>query len=196
LLIVRTAEQEELRADPGRGCGQNRGVPTQLEIRRATDLDAEGIARVLHTVASERVHSAIDRAWTTKEQQGYLRSLSGREAVHVAVADAGLVVGCQTLDLYSPVLHSMAHVAQLGTFILPSWRGRGVGQALFQTTRVFALSAGYRKFVIQVRSSNSAALSFYRRLGFVECGRLGRQVVIDGAEDDEIILEMFLDQRG
>jgi L-amino acid N-acyltransferase YncA len=166
------------------------------EIRRATDQDAEGIARVLDAVVSERVHSAIDRAWTTEEQRRYLASLSDREAVHVAIADSGLVVGCQTLDLYSPVLRSMAHVAQLGTFILPSWRGRGVGAALFHTTRRFALSAGYRKLVIQVRASNAPALSFYQRLGFVECGRLGGQVVIDGREDDEILLELFLDGRG
>jgi L-amino acid N-acyltransferase YncA len=175
--------------------GRIGGVEPSCEIRRATDHDAEGIARVLHTVVSERVHSAIDRAWTTEEQQEYLRSLSDREAVHVAIADSGLVVGCQTLDLYSPVLRSMAHVAQLGTFILPSWRGRGVGETLFHTTHRFALSAGFRKLVIQVRASNSSALSFYQRLGFVECGRLHRQVVIDGGEDDEILLEMFLDRR-
>ena len=161
-------------------------------IRRATEGDAEGIAQLLHTVVSERVYSAIDRAWTADEQQAYLRSLSDREAVQVAVADSDLVVGCQTLDLYSSVLRSMSHVAQLGTFILPSWRGQGVGQRLFHTTRHYALSAGYRKLVIQVRASNAPALSFYRRLGFVECGRLACQVVIDGCDDDEIILEMFL----
>ena len=129
-------------------------------IRRATEGDAEGIAQLLHTVVSERVYSAIDRAWTADEQQAYLGSLSDREAVHVAVADSDLVVGCQTLDLYSSVLRSMSHVAQLGTFILPSWRGQGVGQMLFHTTRHFALSAGYRKLVIQVRASNAPALSF------------------------------------
>jgi RimJ/RimL family protein N-acetyltransferase len=141
---------------------------------------------------SERVHSAIERAWTTEEQQSYLTSLSGREAVHVAVDGSGLVIGCQTLDAYSPGMHSMAHVGQLGTFIVPSWRGWGVGASLFQATRQFALSVGYRKLVIQVRASNASALSFYRRLGFVECGRLRRHVVIDGSEDDEIILEMLL----
>jgi L-amino acid N-acyltransferase YncA len=167
-------------------------VQQQYVIRRATEGDAEGVAQLLHTVVSERVYSAIDRAWTADEQQAYLGSLSEREAVHVAVADSGLVVGCQTLDQYSSVLRSMSHVAQLGTFILPSWRGQGVGQTLFHTTRRFALSAGYRKLVIQVRASNLSALSFYRRLGFIECGRLACQVVIDGCDDDEIILEMFL----
>jgi RimJ/RimL family protein N-acetyltransferase len=169
-------------------------VPPTFQIRRATDHDAAGIARVLDEVVSERVHSAIDRAWTTAEQRRYLHSMSDREALHVAIADSAAIIGCQTLDLYSPVLGSMAHVAQIGTFILPPWRGRGVGQALFQHTRRFAQSAGYRKVVIQVRASNASALAFYRRLGFTDCGRLRQQVVIDGHEDDEILLELFLDR--
>jgi RimJ/RimL family protein N-acetyltransferase len=110
----------------------------------------------------------------------------------VAIAPSGEVVGYQSLDLYSPFLTSMAHVAQLGTYILPAWQRQGVGQALFRATSDFATAAGYRKLVIQVRASNGSALAFYRRLGFVECGRLRRQVVIDGREDDEVILELFV----
>jgi hypothetical protein len=33
---------------------------------------------------------------------------------------------------------------------------------------------------------------FYTKLGFVECGRLSRQVVVDGREDDEVLMECFL----
>ena len=108
------------------------------------------------------------------------------------VADSGQIVACQSLEWYSTVLTTMSHVAQVGTFVLPSWRGRGVGPALFELTRRFAVSAGYRKAVITVRGSNASALSFYRGLGFIECGRLSKQVVLDGVEDDEVLLEMFL----
>ena len=52
------------------------------------------------------------------------------------------------------------------------------------------VGAGYRKLVIQVRASNPGAQSFYRRLGFKECGRLTGQVIIDGIEDDEVLMEM------
>jgi RimJ/RimL family protein N-acetyltransferase len=164
-----------------------------LQVRRATEQDAEGIAGIMHAVASERVHSAIDRAWTAEQERSYLASLSPREAFHVAIAESGEVVGCQSLERYSAFLTSMAHVGQVGTFILPSWRGQRVGQALFAVTRPFALSAGYRKIVIQVRASNASALRFYQRLGFLECGRLRDQVVIDGRDDDEVVLELFLD---
>jgi ribosomal protein S18 acetylase RimI-like enzyme len=163
-----------------------------FHIRRASPEDAAGIVGVLQTIVSERVHSAIERAWTTEQQRSYLGSLSPREALQVAIASSGELVGYQSLDLYSSLLGSMAHVAQLGTFLLPAWRGRGVGRALFLETTRFARSAGYRKIVIQVRASNASAQAFYQRLGFVECGRLEKQVVIDDREDDEIVMECFL----
>lgn len=86
----------------------------------------------------------------------------------------------------------MAHVAQLGTFLRPDARRRGVGQALFHASLNFARERDFSKIVIQVRSSNSGAQAFYRQLGFRECGRLSRQVRIHEHEDDEIIMEFFL----
>lgn len=175
--------------------GLSAAVPSfgsEFCVRRASPQDAQGIVTVVSCIASERVFSAIDRPWPIEQQRRYLESLSERETFHIAVDTSGAVIGFQTLDLWSPSLGSMAHVGQLGTFLLAEWRRRGVGRALFQATASFARSAAYRKFVIQVRASNRGARGFYERLGFIECGRLTRQVVIDGQEDDEILMEVFL----
>jgi len=98
----------------------------------------------------------------------------------------------QMIDLWSSTLTSMAHVGQVGTFILPAWRSRGVGRQLWDVTLPFVRRAGYRKLVIHVRASNTKAQGFYRNLGFADCGRLVRQVIIDGVEDDEVLMELFL----
>ena len=167
-------------------------MESSSRIRRAVPTDAADIAAVLAVIAAERIHSAIDRAWTIEEERRYLESLSPREACHVAVDDRRGIVGLQSLDLWSPLLTSMAHVGQVGTFVLPEWRGRGLGRQLWNATASFAHDAGYRKLVIQIRGSNTAAQAFYRRLGFQDCGRLSRQVIIDGVEDDEALLEFFI----
>jgi RimJ/RimL family protein N-acetyltransferase len=138
------------------------------------------------------VHSAIDRVWSVEHERQYLASLSSREAVHVAVNGDGRVIGLQVLDRWSVVLDSMAHVGQLGTFLLPAWRGQGIGRALWTATSAFARDARYQKLVIQVRAANTSAQAFYHRLGFADCGRLSRQVTIDGRQDDEILMELFL----
>ena len=147
---------------------------------------------VLDVVIAERIHSAIQRAWTIEEERRYLQALSAREAIHLAVDDAHGVVGVQTLDRWSSSLESMAHVGQAGTFLLPEWRGRGIGRSMWKATAAFARDAGYQKIVILVRASNESAQTFYRRLGFQACGRLTRQVTINGISDDEILMELFL----
>ena len=154
--------------------------------------DARAIASVMAAVVAERVYSAVDVAWTPDEQRQFLENLNPREAVHVAEDDASSIVGLQILERWSAVLPSMAHVGQIGTFVLPGWRGRGTGRRLWDTTLAFAGHAGYRKFVIQVRASNLPAQAFYRSLAFEPCGRLTRQVVIDGLDDDEILMERFV----
>jgi RimJ/RimL family protein N-acetyltransferase len=164
-----------------------------VHIRRATEDDAAGIAAVMERIAAERIHSAIDRAWTAAEERDYLRGLSAREAVHVAAVDSGQIIGVQSLDLWAASLNSMRHVGQVGTFLLPEYRRIGLGAALFRATAAFARASGYRKFVIQVRGSNTAARAFYSRLGFRACGLLARQVWIDGREDDEVLMELFLE---
>ena len=165
---------------------------TSLTIRRATEADAFGLVTILEGIAAERVHSAIDVVWPVEKQRTYLASLSDREAVHVAGTGTGQLVGFQILDLWAPTIISMQHVAQIGTFLIPQWRRRGVGRLLFRTTEEFARRAGYAKMIAQVRASNDPAKTFYRRLGFRACGRLTRQVRIDDLDDDEILMEMFL----
>jgi ribosomal protein S18 acetylase RimI-like enzyme len=163
-----------------------------VAIRRATAADAEAIVAILEGIASERIYTAINRPWSADEQRQYLVSLSAREAIHVAEPRGKAIIGYQTLELWAPTLDSMAHVGQIGTFLGPEWRRRGIGEALFQSTLDFARKCDYLKFVIQVRSSNVSAQAFYQRLGFRECGRLTRQVRIGEQEDDEIIMEFFL----
>ena len=161
-------------------------------VRMATAEDAEAIVAVLEGIVAERVYTAIEKPWSVEEQRQYLLSLSPREAFHVAETEQGTVLGYQSLDLYSTILHSMAHVAQLGTFLRPAARRRGVGQALFDASLRFARAHDFSKFVIQVRSSNAGAQAFYKKMGFCACGRLTRQVLINEHEDDEVLMEYFL----
>ena len=117
---------------------------------------------MLAIVAAERVHSAIDRAWTVEQERGYLESLSPREVIHVAITERSEIVGLQVLDRWS-TLESMAHVGHIGTFLLPAHRGRGIGHQLWEATASFAREAGYRKLVIQVRATNTLRASLLSR---------------------------------
>jgi len=163
-----------------------------LAIRTAVEADAAAIVAIIEGIASERIYTAISRPWSADRQRQHLISLSPREAIHVAETERDGIIGYQALELWAPTLDSMAHVGQIGTFLTPEWRRRGIGEALFQSTVNFARDHRFLKFIVQVRSSNLSAQGFYRRLGFRECGRLTRQVRIGEREDDEVIMEFFL----
>lgn len=114
-------------------------------IRRATPQDAAGIVAVLQVIAAERVYSAINRVWPLEDQERYMSGLSPREAIHVATDETQRIVGLQVPDRWASSLDSMAHVGQLGTFMLPEWRRRGVGRRLWNVTLALARAAEYRK---------------------------------------------------
>ena len=165
-------------------------------IERSTTSDAAAVAVLMARISAERIYSAIDQPFTAEEQRAYIASLSEREGIFVARDKDGFIVGLQTLEAWARTINSMRHVAQLGTFIPAEYRRCGIGRMLFEATCEFARAAGYSKLIIQVRASNLPALSFYSSLGFRTAGRLTRQVIIDGVEDDELLFELFLPRLG
>ena len=163
----------------------------EVSVRRASVADARGISAIWKQIVAERQFSAVACAWSPSEEAAYIEGLSPREAVFVANAE-GRVVGFQTLDRWVSYPSFMEHVCQLGTFLSPEWRGRGVGRLLARETFAFAREHGYQKLVIWVRGSNHAAQRFYVGLEFRNCGRLSQQLLIDGTYDDEVLMELFL----
>lgn len=163
----------------------------EIEIRRATPGDAEGISAVWEVVCAERVYTAVNRAFTPQQEREYIATLSEREGIFVAEVE-GRVVGFQSLDLWAKYTDSFDHVGVMGTIILPQWRRMGLGRRLAQHTLDFARASGYEKLVVYVRGGNVRGQAFYRSLGFALKGVLARQVKIDGRYEDEVFMELFL----
>ena len=124
-------------------------------------------------------------------EQKYISSLSDREGIFVAEIK-GQIIGFQSLDKWAGYSDSFDHVGVIGTFILPEWRKRNIGQELSQYTFDFARNHNYEKIVIYVRATNAGAIAFYENLGFVQKGVLSRQLKIDNQYEDEIFMELFL----
>ena len=163
----------------------------QIDIRRATPEDAEALSAVWQVVCAERVYTAVNRPFTPQQERDYIASLSDREGIFLAEVE-GQIAGFQSLDLWAKYTDSFDHVGAMGTIILPQWRRRGIGRRLAQYTLAYARAHSYEKVVVYVRAGNDAAQAFYRSLGFIPKGVLGRQVKIDGQYEDEVFMELFL----
>ena len=66
--------------------------------------------------------------------------------------------------------------------VAPGQRGQGLGAALMQHIEQQLLALGCPKLNLQVRSSNTAVLDFYRHLGYAqdEVVSLGKRLIPDG----------------
>jgi hypothetical protein len=73
-------------------------------IRKATEADAAAIIALLEGIASERIHTSINKPWSADRQRHYIGSLSVREAIHVAETEREGIIGYQTLDLLAPTI--------------------------------------------------------------------------------------------
>lgn len=163
----------------------------EVTIRKANAGDAEAISDIWKVVCSERIYTAVNRPFTPQQERRYLASLSDREAVFVVEIE-DQIIGFQSLDLWVKYTDSFDHVGIIGTFILPIWRRKSIGKQLINHTFHFASINGYEKFVIYIRAKNSGAIAFYKNLEFTQKGILARQVKIDGQNEDEIFMELFL----
>ncbi len=163
----------------------------QICIRKALPEDAEEISDIWIVICAEREYSAVNRPFTPKQEREYLISLSDHEGIFVAEFE-DQIVGFQSLDRWAKYSDSFDHVGVIGTFVLPMWRRKKIGNQLTQYSFNFARKHNYEKIVIYIRASNSGAINFYSILGFVQKGILARQVKIDNQYDDEIFMEFFL----
>lgn len=163
-----------------------------MKIRRATVGDAESVAAVLNGVIAEGDLTVFDQPFSAEEERIFISSLGARSVLHVAEVD-GTCVGVQSVDLFSPWIAALSHVATMGTWVAPKARGRGVGRTLFTESLTFARSHDYAKVVVQVLAMNDRALHFYRCLGFTDIGIFKKHARLSGAFHDEVYLEILLD---
>lgn len=94
----------------------------------------------------------------------FLNELHNPAAVTYVAVSAGTVIGFLNAGfvLDEGAVNNIA--------VLPSYRGRGVGQALLERTIARCKAQGITSLMLEVRKSNEAALHLYRKLDFVTVG--------------------------
>lgn len=75
-----------------------------------------------------------------------------------------------------------------GTGVIPEYRGRGVAKDLFAFLERRLKEAGFRQYLLEVLTSNTAAATLYRKLGFEVTRRLAvfRSNTASGRSSDDV----------
>jgi RimJ/RimL family protein N-acetyltransferase len=138
-----------------------------LLVREAGPADAEALAALGRAVGSEAEGWLItDHNWRSpSDERRYLKSLRRypHAAVFVAETSGGIIGRLSIARDAHPASH---HVADLGLMVAEGNRRQGVGTALIEEARKWALAAGVRKLELHVFPHNEPAIALYEKLGF------------------------------
>jgi ribosomal protein S18 acetylase RimI-like enzyme len=99
----------------------------------------------------------------------------GRPGDTVLIAvDDGFPVGAAWYRLFRKGLRGYGYVddetPELAIAVVPSRRGRGIGEALLEALCTRAETDGYKALSLSVERDNPALVSFYEEHGFVPAG--------------------------
>jgi RimJ/RimL family protein N-acetyltransferase len=136
--------------------------PTEaVEIRPAVDADRLPLALLFAAVAEERDGIAAEPP-VDVEKRAASWDLERTLVAFAADEVVGLIF----------VVESSFGFGEIGMMVAANRRGRGVGTALVAAAIEWARARGLHKLTLSVFPHNEAAIALYRKLGFVEEGRL------------------------
>jgi RimJ/RimL family protein N-acetyltransferase len=106
--------------------------------------------------------------------------------------DEAVVVGwCDVTPL---PFEGLRHVGRLGMGLLPAYRGQGWGRRLLREILNCVFTNGLLRVELEVFASNIAAIRLYGQEHFVIEGRKRRARILDGVEDDVIVMGLLKEE--
>ncbi len=163
-------------------------------MRRADTSDMRDAADIASLIAfcREEKTTVLD-AYTPGEELAFLRGVGDREAVFVAEAGGGFV-GFSGVSPRGRGSHRHDHCGEMGTWVVPGHRGKGVGRELYRAVERFALSCSPKLTHLgaQVLADNTRSIAFYEAMGFRVLGRHVGSVLWDGELKDTVEIEKLL----
>ncbi len=128
------------------------------------------------------VVAAIEQAsYATPWSREHFRDeISASYSWPLVAVDEGSVVG------YLCLMCLFEEAQVLNVAVSPTLRGRGIARLLLERAVVLAREKGAKRLLLEVRASNSAAISLYERIGF---GRTGIRSRYYDHTEDAVLME-------
>lgn len=165
---------------------------TEITIRYPETIDAKAMTDYINALSDERTFITFQGEHVTLESEvkyliDQLEKIKSKKSVQLLVFTNKRLVGISEVDLG---IRTGRHVGLLGISIEKNVRGKGIGTLLMKHVREEAVEnlPDLEIITLGVFSGNSQAISWYKKLGFIEEGRLPKGVKLENGYQDHIYM--------
>ena len=159
-------------------------MPTLALIRPAEPKDAPEMAALLNEIIDIGGTTAFEDPVTTAQVLEWYIASEGLFCCHVAVDDAYAIAGFQSLEGDAGDAEKIGYIA---TFARQTPLVKGVGTALFQSTKAQAHARNVVRINAKIRADNAPGLAYYSKMGFVDHDIQRGVPLKDGTPMDRVI---------
>lgn len=168
----------------------------KIIIRKANKSDAEALIEYLNVIGGESDFLTFGPQQFGKDieaEELFIEdALSKKNALFIVAEAHGKIVG--NLNFSGGPRERTAHVGEFGVSVLKEYWGKGIGEELIRSLISWAETSGIiRKIDLLVRTDNKRGISLYKKLGFLEEGRMKREFLIDGEFYDCLVMGLLID---
>jgi RimJ/RimL family protein N-acetyltransferase len=157
-----------------------------IDIRDTKIADAKELSACIDKVANERKFLAVNQGFSENQMVQFIEKVQASGGIQKVLASHNEIIGW--CDLMIDSREGMGHTAHLGMGILSEFRGQGFGQRLLRAVIGAADDQNIERIELVVFASNAAAVTLYRRAGFVQEGLKRKARKLDGVYDDVVLM--------
>lgn len=166
-------------------------------LRSPESSDAESMIAYLKKTASETEFGLSypeELDFSIEDEKSFINHYAAdKGSIMISAFDCDRVVGNASLSCVIEKRKTL-HRASFGIAILKSEWGQGLGKKILTELISFAKQAGYELLELEVAAANTAAVSLYKKLGFVVYGERNNSLKLKNGEYYDELL-MVLDLR-
>lgn len=167
-------------------------MATDCRIVLIAESHIDGFRAAIDSVAGERRYLAFLEAPPPDLMREFvLGNIRDGHPQFVALVGDTVVGWCDVLPRQRPVFR---HTGVLGVGVIEPFRGRGIGAALMAATLAAARRRDVTRIELHVREKNLRAIALYEKFGFVREGLMRRDVYVDGAYENSVMMAVLLDE--
>ena len=164
----------------------------EIKFRYPTIDDAEILKNYINKISAEQSFLLLQGFQNTLESEtnwlkDKLEKISKNQCVYLCGFNNDQLVACAEVELG---IEAKSHVGNFGISVALEFRGQGIGEKLMELT----FSESIKKLTeikiidLEVFGQNQIAQNLYRKLGFIEYGKLPSGLKRKGTFDDAVYM--------